>query len=75
MQEFNIYIKLTNGCNLRCKHCFNEIMMNHNSMSDETLNKVINWLKEFRNINPESIINMSLHGGEPMLYNLSLIHI
>lgn len=73
MQEFNIYIKLTNGCNLRCKHCFNEIMMNHNSMSDETLNKVIVWLKEFRATNPESIMNMSLHGGEPMLYNLDKI--
>lgn len=68
--DYNIYIKLTNGCNLQCKHCYNEIMNNHNSMSRETLDKVIVWLKEFRNTHKESLIDMSLHGGEPMLYNL-----
>lgn len=73
MQEFNIYIKLTNGCNLRCKHCFNEIMGNHNSMTQQTLDKVIGWLKEFRKNHQDSTINMSLHGGEPMLYDPWLI--
>lgn len=68
--DYNIYIKLTNGCNLKCKHCYNEIMGNHNSMSKETLNNVIMWLKEFRQNHPTDIIDMSLHGGEPMLYNL-----
>ena len=71
--NYNIYIKLTNGCNLQCKHCFNEIMGNHNSMSFETLDKIIYWLKCFRNEHSEDILNMSLHGGEPMLYNLDKI--
>lgn len=71
--NYNIYIKLTNGCNLQCKHCYNEIMNNHNSMSRETLDKVILWLKEFRNNHKDSIIDMSLHGGEPMLFNLDNI--
>lgn len=71
--EYNIYIKLTNGCNLQCKHCYNEIMNNHNSMSDATLNKVIDWLHDFRNNHQNDIINISLHGGEPLLYDLDKI--
>ena len=68
--DYNIYIKLTNGCNLKCKHCYNEIMGNHNSMSKETLDKTIQWLKDFTNTHPNDNVDMSLHGGEPMLYNL-----
>lgn len=68
--DYNIYIKLTNGCNLKCKHCYNEIMGNHNSMSKNTLNKTIEWLKDFRNTHMDDNIDMSLHGGEPLLYNL-----
>ena len=71
--DYNIYIKLTNGCNLQCKHCYNEIMKNHTSMSQETLETVILWIKNFRKDHPEDDINMSLHGGEPMLYDLDKI--
>lgn len=71
--DYNIYIKLTNGCNLKCKHCFNEIMGNHNSMSDKTLDKTIEWLKSFKNNHLNDTINISLHGGEPMLYDLDKI--
>lgn len=71
--EYNIYIKLTNGCNLQCKHCYNEIMNNHNSMSSDTLNNVISWLHNFRNNHQNDIINISLHGGEPLLYDLDKI--
>lgn len=71
--EYNIYIKLTNSCNLQCKHCFNEIMGNHNSMSNNTLNKTIDWLQKFKQNHLNDVINMSLHGGEPMLYNLDKI--
>lgn len=71
--DYNIYIKLTNGCNLKCKHCYNEIMNNHNSMSDDTLEKVITWLKEFKKANPNDKIDISLHGGEPLLYDLNKI--
>ena len=34
-----IYIKTTENCNLRCKHCF--VPHISNKMTDETFNKVI----------------------------------
>lgn len=74
MNEYNIYIKLTNGCNLCCKHCYNEIMGNHNTMSEDTIDEVINWLKELRKNNLSKELNISLHGGEPMLYDLDKIN-
>lgn len=67
--NYFIYIKLTNGCNLKCKHCYNEIMKNHKPMSYEILDKVIQWIKNFRLEHPTDTMNMSLHGGEPMLYD------
>lgn len=71
--EYNIYIKLTNGCNLKCKHCFNEIMNNHQKMSNEILEKIINWLIIFRNNHLTDNITIILFGGEPMLYDLNKI--
>lgn len=42
-------------------------------MSACTLDKVISWLKELRLSRPEEDFNMSLHGGEPMLYDLDKV--
>lgn len=71
--DYNIYIKLTNKCNLCCKHCYNEIMKNHNSMTDETLKNVVTYIKNFRKSHPNDRIDISLHGGEPMIYDLDKI--
>lgn len=71
--EYNIYLKLTNGCQLKCEHCYNEIMMNHNHMKEDVLEDVLVWLKEFCNKHPNDDINVTLHGGEPTLYDLDKI--
>lgn len=63
-----IYIKLTNACNLQCKHCYNEIMHNHSFMSTEILNKVFNYIQTF-----DEKLDIHLHGGEPLLYNLDIL--
>lgn len=68
--EYNIYIKLTNGCNLKCQHCYNEIMMNKQMMKETTLEDVIHWLKEFRMTHKDDNIVITLHGGEPLLYDI-----
>ena len=56
-----IYIKTTENCNLRCKHCF--VPHISNKMTDETFNKVIEQLKNFKN----EKITIIWHGGEPTL--------
>lgn len=71
--DYNIYIKLTNGCNMKCSHCFNEIMGNHKMMSTSILIKSINWIKKFIQEHPSDKIIISLFGGEPMLYDLNKI--
>lgn len=64
-----IYIKLTNACNLKCKHCYNEIMQNHSFMSDKVLNQTIQYIKTFKNTE----IDLHIHGGEPFLFDLDKI--
>lgn len=66
-----IYIKLTNACNLKCKHCYNEILHNHSNMSKNILEKVIIYLKSLNTNNEE--IDIHLHGGEPFMYDISNI--
>lgn len=70
---YEIYIKLTNGCQLKCEHCYNEIMMNHLHMTDDVLDKVIVWINEFQRNHPSDLINITFHGGEPMLYDIDKI--
>lgn len=62
-----IYLKLTNACNLLCKHCYNAQMQNHARMKSSVLQLAINYLK----LKPSTLIQ--LHGGEPMLYPLDKI--
>lgn len=68
-----VYLKLTNGCNLHCKHCYNEQMKNHSKMSKETLKKSIEFLLHLKKQYKEEEILVQLHGGEPLLYKLSSV--
>lgn len=68
-----IYLKLTNACNLRCKHCYNEQMNNHYKMSPEIIHKSIQYIHQLRQENPSEDILIQFHGGEPMLVKPSVI--
>lgn len=70
---YNIYLKLTNACQLHCDHCYNAIMHNSFSMGKNIVEKSINFLRQFRKDHPEDKIQMSLHGGEPLLYDIKSI--
>lgn len=66
MIENNIvYLKLTNSCQLNCKHCYNSIVDRTSSMSIDTLDFAIKFLI---NLSKEHIVYAAFHGGEPMLY-------
>lgn len=67
--DYTIYLKPTNRCNLKCDHCFNEMMADHSDMDELTLNKSISWISGFAISHSKDTINCQLHGGEPCLYN------
>lgn len=59
-----IYIRLTDKCNLKCKHCYSE-----NSDSFILLdNDIVDFIN---NIDKANIV---LHGGEPMLYDINKLN-
>ena len=70
MEEYTIYLKLTNACNLMCLHCYNSAMHNAESMSDEVLRKSKAFIKQFKTDHPNDEVSIQLHGGEPCLYDL-----
>ncbi len=61
--ELQVTIVPTQGCNFRCKYCFE----NHSniSMSDESEKAIINFFK--RNIKKYKSVKVSWFGGEPLL--------
>ncbi len=57
-----VYLKLTDKCNLACKHCYVGKTAQI-AMSQNTLSKAIDFLATQKNI------QVQLHGGEPFLYD------
>jgi len=73
-QPLNImYLLLTDGCNFKCKYCFEEIpsLKNFTSckMNRETAEKAIEKFSQLRRKygNDEIITVINLYGGEPLL--------
>lgn len=62
----NLRIKLTNNCQLHCRHCYNTGYNNTNTMSDCIFDQVLVFLSQLSNKQDYRII---LHGGEPFLYD------
>lgn len=60
----NIFVKVTNGCNAKCKFCSNSNMLPTTSNFD--LPKLITIIKEFQNKGIK-VNRVSITGGEPSL--------
>ena len=71
MEEYNIYVKLTNACNLKCKHCYNSIMENSDYMSEQILYDTSKYIQAFATAHKNATINIQLHGGEPCMYDIN----
>lgn len=71
MEEYTIYLKVTNACNLKCKHCYNACMNDVNCMSDEILEKAKLFILEFAKKHSNDEVNVQFHGGEPCLYDIN----
>lgn len=63
------YLKPTNFCNVDCAHCYlpAEVRANKERMSDETLHKVMKFLKEMKEKESHDKISLLWHGGEPLV--------
>lgn len=66
--SYTVYLKVTNGCNLQCKHCYNEQEGNHLRMSEDVLSRSVHYIKNFAQMHASDTVIVKLHGGEPMLY-------
>lgn len=62
MRKIQCIIKVTNGCNLRCKYCYNAAKgFKSETISLERLERFFSLFSEF------DCIQVIFHGGEPML--------
>ncbi len=62
MKRAQIIIKVTNGCNLRCKYCYNSAKeYKHEVIALEKIEKMFELVRDFDRV------NVIFHGGEPML--------
>ena len=66
MKKVQLILKVTNGCNLRCKYCYNGGKhFKEGIMGPEIVDKAISLFDGF------DCIQVIFHGGEPMLGGLS----
>ena len=62
----NIYVKLTNRCNLHCQHCYNAVCTDQGQMTRKTLEKIMDYILDLKEQGYD--VDVALHGGEPMIY-------
>lgn len=67
------YLKPTNFCNVDCAHCYlpEAVRANKERMSEETLHKVMSFLKEMKEKGRHDKITILWHGGEPLVLPVS----
>lgn len=68
-KEFNvIYLRVVQGCNLNCSHCFT--LGNRDSYQTAPFEQVRSYLQAIKtNVNPRAAV-MYIHGGEPFLASM-----
>lgn len=66
------YLKPTNYCNVGCEHCYLplDVRANKTKMDDETLHKVMIFLKEMKTKYNHEQIFLIWHGGEPLVLSI-----
>lgn len=67
-REFSFQWHITDFCNLRCRHCYQEIFDQRNDLSYADLIKIIYNIVEFLNRENFDSLSINLTGGEPLLF-------
>ncbi len=70
------YLKPTNFCNVDCAHCYlpQQVRANKDRMNEETLHRVMKFLKEMKEKGGHKAIFMIWHGGEPLILPVDYFH-
>lgn len=58
----NVFLELTNKCNLNCRHCFNGEIRDEKILTIETWKRIIDQLVDMK------VFFVKITGGEPFLY-------
>jgi len=66
------YLKPTNYCNVGCEHCYLplDVRANKTKMNDNTLHKVMIFLKEMKEKYKHDQVLLIWHGGEPLILSI-----
>jgi len=64
-EALSLTIAPTSDCNFDCPYCF-EKGITHKTMSDETINKLVEYIAE-RSKKTQQKVNITWYGGEPLL--------
>jgi len=67
----DIELELTQGCQLKCKHCFAEKLFG--AMTEQTLDNALNFILDLRKKTVSPSFSLTFTGGEPGLYNTKLL--
>lgn len=64
----NLTVYFTNQCNLECKYCYEEHKQLNTNMNIDTIDNMIIFIeKECLKSDKEFVVQMKIHGGEPLL--------
>lgn len=67
-KEFSFQWHITDFCNLRCKHCYQEIFDRRNELSYNELIKIIYNIVNFLEKEKFDSLYINLTGGEPLIF-------
>jgi uncharacterized protein len=68
LKQLDVWIHVTNNCNLNCHYCFvNKTTNTHEILSSETANLLLEKLKEVIIENQTEYVSFRFSGGEPLL--------
>ena len=71
MNDYFLYLKTTNKCQLKCSHCYTE---SDSTIRDEIdFDKAEEYIKKFCQEHKDDRIIASLHGGEPLLVDIDKV--
>ena len=65
-----VEVELTQGCSLKCKHCFADKFFG--PMSKETLNNTVNFLADLSEKSTHNKLEVIFTGGEPGTFDMKL---
>ena len=68
-------VKITHGCNMKCRYCYDRHSKTSNLMSITILDDIIKWISDFCVNNGIQTAKFVWHGGEPLLAGIEFFEL